>query len=137
MDIRNCKRCNRLFQYNGIKYCPKCVLELDEMFIKVRDYLYENKNANIAEVSEATGVEEKVILEFLRDGRLELREPSPDLTCERCDKPITSGRMCKDCLALFERIMKKDINESARTVENLKRDAGRVHLVDYIRKKQD
>ena len=137
MDIRNCKRCNRIFQYNGIKYCPKCVLELDEMFIKVRDYLYENKNANIAEVSEATGVEEKVILEFLRDGRLELREPSPDLTCERCDKPITSGRMCKDCLALFERIMKKDINESARTVENLKRDAGRVHLVDYIRKKQD
>ena len=71
MDIRNCKRCNRLFQYNGIKYCPKCVLELDEMFIKVRDYLYENKNANIAEVSEATGVEEKVILEFLRDGRLD------------------------------------------------------------------
>ena len=137
MDIRNCKRCNRLFQYNGIKYCPKCVLELDEMFIKVRDYLYENKNANIAEVSEATGVEEKVILEFLRDGRLELREPSLDLTCERCDKPITSGRMCKDCLALFERIIKKDINESARTVENLKRDAGRVHLVDYIRKKQD
>jgi hypothetical protein len=107
------------------------------MFIKVRDYLYENKNANIAEVSEATGVEEKVILEFLRDGRLELREPSLDLTCERCDKPITSVRMCKECLALFERIMKKDINESARTVENLKRDAGRVHLVDYIRKKQD
>ena len=136
MDIRNCKRCNRLFQFSGIKYCPKCVLELDEMFMKVRDYLYENEDANIAQVSEATGVEEKIILEFLREGRLELKEPSSDLTCERCDKPITSGRMCKDCLALFERIMKKDMNEAARTVSDLKSDAGRVHLVDYIRKKK-
>lgn len=136
MDIRNCKRCNRLFQYNGIKYCPRCVLELDEAFIKVRDYLYKNPGANIVEVSEATGVEEKIILEFLRDGRLELKEPSPALTCERCEKPITTGRMCKECLALFEKGMKKGLNESARTVSELKHDTARVHLADYIRKKR-
>jgi len=141
LDIRNCKRCNRLFQYNGIKYCPACVFELDEMFIRVRDYLYENEGANIAEVSEATGVEESIILEFLREGRLELKEPSPELTCERCDKPITSGRMCKECLALFEQVMKKDLNKSSRTASDLKSEKsrterGRVHLVDYIRQKR-
>ncbi|NLO82472.1 MAG: MerR family transcriptional regulator [Clostridiales bacterium] len=136
MDVRNCKRCNRLFQFKGSKYCPHCILELDEMFIKVRDYLYENDDANIAQVSEATGVEEKIILEFLREGRLELKEPSIDLTCERCGKPITSGRMCKECLTQFERAMKKDVNEAIRKVSDLKAEAGRVYLVDYIKQKK-
>jgi ribosomal protein L32 len=106
------------------------------MFIKVRDYLYENDDANIAQVSEATGVEEKIILEFLREGRLELKEPSIDLTCERCGKPITSGRMCKECLTQFERAMKKDVNEAIRKVSDLKAEAGRVYLVDYIKQKK-
>ncbi|SFQ02976.1 MerR family transcriptional regulator [Caldicoprobacter faecalis] len=137
MDIRNCKRCNRLFQYNGIKYCPSCVMELDEMFKKVRDYLYEHPDATIIEVSEATGVEEKIILEFLREGRLELKEPSPVLTCERCGKPITTGRMCKECLAVFERGLKKGLSESARKVSDLKPDSSKIHLADYIIKKRD
>lgn len=136
MEIRNCKRCNRLFQYNGVKYCPKCLMEMDEMYKKVRDYLYEHPDATIVEVSEATGVEEKIILEFLREGRLELKEPSPVLTCERCGKPITTGRMCKECLVIFERGLKKGFNESARNAMDLKPDSRKVHLADYIAQKR-
>ncbi len=136
MEIRNCKRCNRLFQYNGIKYCASCLMELDEMYKKVRDYLYEHPDATIIEVSEATGVEEKIILEFLREGRLELKEPSAVLTCERCGKPITMGRMCKECLVVLERDLKKGFNESARKVSDLKPDSRRIHVADYIIKKR-
>lgn len=136
MDIRNCKRCNRIFQFSGNKYCPGCVMELDELYRKVRDYLYRNPDSNILEVSEATGVEEDIILEFLREGRLELKEPSLALTCERCDKPITTGRMCKECLREFEQGMKKGLGEATRTASELKRDDGRVHLANYIKQKR-
>ena len=64
MDIRNCRRCNKIFQYRGSKYCPSCMLDLDQIFIKVRDYIYENPNATIVDVSQEVGVEEDIILEF-------------------------------------------------------------------------
>ncbi len=49
--------------------------------------------------------------------------------------------MCKECLALFEQVMKKDLNKSSRTASDLKSEKsrterGRVHLVDYIRQKR-
>jgi len=112
-------------------------MELDEMYKKVRDYLYDHPNATMVEVSEATGVEEKIILEFLREGRLELKEPSPVLTCERCGKPITTGRMCKECLAVFERGLKKGLNESVRKVSDLKPDSRRIHVADYVIKRRE
>ena len=71
MDIRNCRRCDRIYQHRGSKYCPNCMLELDEIFVKVRDYIYDNPNATVLEVSEALDVEENIILEFLKEGRLE------------------------------------------------------------------
>ena len=107
MDIRNCRRCDRIYQYRGSRYCPSCMLELDEIFVKVRDYIYDHPNATILEVSEALDVEENIILEFLREGRLELSSPGLDYLCERCEKPITTGRFCNDCIQELDRSMKR------------------------------
>ena len=137
MDVRNCKRCNRIFQYRGSKYCPNCMIELDEMFIKVRDYLYEHPKANITETSEGTGVEEEIILEFLKQGRLELSEPSLSYVCERCEKPITTGRYCKDCISLLDREMKKGFAAATRSSKNLGRDSSRMYISEYYRKKKN
>jgi hypothetical protein len=71
MDIRNCKRCGKIYSYTGVEVCPNCLAIEQEDFSKVRDYLYQNPNSTIPEVSEATGVDVRVITRFLREGRIE------------------------------------------------------------------
>src|SRR5690554_3318178 len=131
MDVRNCKRCKRIFQYRGNKYCPACMIEVDELFISVRDYVYDHPNANVAEVSRETEVEEDLILDFLKQGRLELTNPSPDYVCERCEKPITTGKYCKKCIDDMEREMKKGLSEASRNASEERRDGNRMHISDF------
>ncbi len=137
MDIRNCKRCNRIFQYRGNQYCPSCMIELDEMFKIVRDYLYDHPEANVIQTSEATGVEEEVILEFLKQGRLELSQPSLAYVCERCGKPITTGRYCQVCLNNLDKEMKKVLGEASQNSQKLGRDSSRMYIYDYYTKKKN
>ncbi|NLI60462.1 MAG: MerR family transcriptional regulator [Clostridiales bacterium] len=136
MDIRNCRRCNKIFQYRGSKYCPSCMLDLDQIFIKVRDYIYENPNATIVDVSQEVGVEEDIILEFLKAGRLELSSPGLDYLCERCDTPIVTGRFCNNCIKDLEREMKKGLGESAQTTKKLGKDSNRMYTADLRHKKR-
>lgn len=133
MDIRNCKMCGRIYQYSGSNYCYNCLQELEEMFKRVRDYIDENPAANVVDVSEATDVEEKYILDFLREGRLELKEASPGLPCERCGRPIRSGRYCQDCIQDMTRELKKGLNEEANRGKDLD-FRGHMHIADRFRK---
>ncbi|MBR5127975.1 MAG: flagellar protein [Roseburia sp.] len=99
MDVRNCKGCNRLFQYiGGAVLCPVCKEELENKFQEVKEYIYNNKGASIAQVSENTGVSPKQIKQWIREDRLVLSEATADgITCEKCGTPIRSGRFCEQC----------------------------------------
>jgi len=96
MDFKYCKRCGKIFRFYKSYYCPECLDEIDREFEKVRNYIYNNPRANITIISENTGVDEKVILEFLREGRLVLSS-NAGLKCEKCGAPIETGRLCDDC----------------------------------------
>ena len=136
MDIRNCRRCNRIFQYRGSKYCPTCMLDLDEIFIKVRDYIYGHPNATVIEVSNELDIDEDIILGFLKEGRLELSSPGLDYLCERCDKPIVTGRFCNGCIEELDREMKKGLGESTTTPKGIGRDSKRMYTADYREKRR-
>lgn len=136
MDIRNCRRCNKIFQYKGNKYCDSCIGEMDQLFTKVRDYIYDNADANVIEVSQETGVEEEIILEFLREGRLELTSPGMDFLCERCQEPITTGRYCNKCITEFDREMKRGLAEATRKPGDTGQDSRRMYITDYYNKKR-
>ena len=99
MEVRNCRGCNRLFQYiGGQVLCPACREELENKFSEVKEYIYTNKNASIALVSEETGVSAKQIKQWIREERLILSDASPDgITCEKCGTAIRSGRFCDAC----------------------------------------
>ncbi|MDL2224968.1 flagellar protein [Eubacteriales bacterium OttesenSCG-928-M02] len=97
MDIRQCKECGKLFQYISKPICQDCIDAQDQMFIKVRDYLYQHPAASIEEVSEKTEVEERFILEFLKEERLSVDVGGGYLTCENCGTPIEKGRYCESC----------------------------------------
>ena len=101
MDVKNCKGCNRLFQYiGGPPLCPACREELENKFAEVKEYIYQNRGASIAEVSEATEVSVKQIKQWIREDRLVLSEATEDgIECEKCGTPIRSGRFCEKCKA--------------------------------------
>ncbi|HHU63487.1 MAG TPA: MerR family transcriptional regulator [Clostridiales bacterium] len=136
MDIRNCKSCGKIFLYQGISICPACSRERDRQYEIVRDYLYENPGANIVEVSEATGVEEDVILMFLKEGRLQLAKPGIGLNCERCGVPITTGRLCDNCVKEIKTEAKEITKTELNNAKKLGSGGERMHVLDRIKYKK-
>lgn len=113
-EIRNCKRCKRIFTYvTGPQLCEVCKKKDEEDYEKVRKFLRDYPGATIQEVAQATEVSQQLIYRFLRDGRLEVASDSPiALLCENCGVRITSGRFCVDC-------SKKLANEMIATGKSL------------------
>ena len=136
MDIRNCKNCNRFFKYQSSKYCPNCVIEMDQVFIKVREYIYDNPNSTVVEVSKNTGVDNEIIMEFLRDGKLELKEATILLECKSCGRAIKTGVMCKECLYRFETEMKKGLGKAKDNVDKLI-DSEKMYTADFLKKRKE
>lgn len=99
MDVRNCRKCKRLFNYIGnSKYCQACAEELEKKFHEVKEYIYKNRGVGIREVSEAMDVEPSQIKQWIREERLVLSNASEgEITCESCGVCITTGRYCEKC----------------------------------------
>jgi len=112
MNIIQCSICKKPFQSIGSKVCNECLAKMDEDFIVVRDYIYENKKADMDKVSEETGVSKQVIMYLLKEGRLIIEDLSDSgglLLCEMCRKPIRTGRMCDHCKDSLASTMKKSV----------------------------
>lgn len=107
-DLRNCSKCGRLFGYVGKPICSYCAGEEEDEFGKVKEYLYDNPGSTVFEVSEATGVGTDKIMRFLKEERLQVSSENPNtlLECEKCSRPISTGRFCKNC--------KNDLHDSMR-----------------------
>jgi len=113
MDIIQCKFCKKPFQSFNSKICPSCLEQIDRDFLVVRDYIYENKKADLDKVTEETGVQKAIVLHLLREGRLQIDNPEEGgtlLMCESCRKPITKGRLCEDCRNNVSSTMKQSLS---------------------------
>lgn len=99
MDVRNCRKCGRLFNYAlGPIICQHCKESMEEKFQEVKKYVYEHPGCGISEVSDECEVETKQIKQWLREERLQFSENSAVLlNCESCGAPIRSGRFCDKC----------------------------------------
>lgn len=115
MNVRNCRKCGRLFNYvSGPPICLQCREELEAKFQEVKKYIQEHAHASIPEVSEACDVSTNQIQQWLRDERLELCEGSGiTLQCEECGTAIMTGRYCEKCKAS----MANRLNDSIRKPE--------------------
>jgi len=98
MDVRNCKKCGKLFNFNGDPLCPMCQKEMEDKFFEVRDYIYQNPTANMSMVAEENDVPIQQIKKWVRQERLTFSKDSGiSIDCESCGKPILTGRYCKEC----------------------------------------
>ena len=114
MNIIQCIFCKKPFASLRDKVCPECHEKMDQEFITVRDYIYEHKHAGIDEIAEETEVPKQHIMYLIKEGRLIIDSPDGSggglLYCEACKKPISTGRMCKDCMASLAGKMDKSIS---------------------------
>jgi flagellar operon protein (TIGR03826 family) len=104
-NVKQCRQCGRLFQSFGSNICPVCAEELDRYYLIVKDYLYDHPDANLFDIVRETGVPEKIVLGFLREGRLSVDIEGAMLECEECGAPIASGRFCPKCQGKLEKML--------------------------------
>jgi flagellar operon protein (TIGR03826 family) len=99
MNVRNCRKCGKLFNYMmGMPICPACKDKLEETFQEVKKYIREHRMADIKEVAEACDVESNQIQQWIREERLEFTADSPvKIPCENCGAMIRSGKYCDKC----------------------------------------
>jgi uncharacterized protein len=128
--VIECKTCKHLFQSFGSAICPVCVEEMEKNFEIVKEYIYNNPGANIIEITKETGVTEKSVLYYLKEGRLSVEGAESELVCEKCKKPISSGRFCKDCQITLENTLYKSYVQSKQSIAEEARKAlqGRMHV---------
>jgi flagellar operon protein (TIGR03826 family) len=104
MTATNCPRCGRLFTQVRSPVCPACEKAEEEVFNRLKDYIEENPFCTMAALSDATHVSTKQITRFIRDGRLEISKGmSYEIGCEKCGKPIQTGRYCDSCAVEISR----------------------------------
>lgn len=99
-DVRNCKRCGRIYNYiGGAPLCQACRDEDEVDFRRVKEYLYKYPGATMSIVSSELDVSVEKIKRFLKEGRLEIigDEGNFVLECESCGKAIRTGRFCDLC----------------------------------------
>jgi len=90
---------------------------MDDAFVTIRAYLDDHPKANATEITRATGLEERIVLQLLKDERL---QEYTQLTkhCEVCGKTITKGRFCDGC-----RKMMKSVLEDKAPARNASRES--------------
>ncbi len=99
MNVRNCRKCGKIFNYAmGPIICPQCKDDLEEKFKQVKEYIAGHPHCGISEVSRECDVEISQIQQWLREERLEFSSDSMvTMTCESCGTVIRSGRFCDKC----------------------------------------
>lgn len=101
MNVRNCVKCGRIFNYvTGRPICAQCKKSEEETFKEVRVYVRRNAGASISEVAEVCKVDIKQIRQWIREERLSFSADSTiGIECEKCGASIPTGRFCDACKA--------------------------------------
>ena len=125
MEVKNCRKCRRLFNYiGGQPICPTCKEELEKKFQEVKTYIQDHRNSSVVEVAEECDVEESQIRQWVREERLMFADGAvAGIGCEVCGTPITSGRFCDKCKVEMTRSFTDAIYRPEKNVDKPKNDS--------------
>ena len=100
--VKTCKICDKIFQSLSMDVCTDCLRDIDEQFVRIRDYIYDHPGRHSAKsLAEELEIPEIIILELIREERLVLEGASgaPGIPgCRSCGKAVREGaEFCDDC----------------------------------------
>lgn len=136
-DVRNCRKCGRIFNYiGGAQICYACRQMEEEDFQRIKKYLYENPGATITQVSTDLEVSIEKIKRFLREGRLEITGDDGNiiLECENCGKSIKSGRYCAECERNLTSVLKTAASQIRSDISSSQRTSTQSSIMKYRNK---
>jgi hypothetical protein len=110
--LDNCKECGKLFNKIHRPYCAECEEMIDGYYEKIRDFIYENGEATVFEIHEATGVSEKWIMRLRDEGRL--LDCDIMYKCECCGIHTKGVRICDRCASQ----LKQGLNSKKQNIVN-------------------
>ncbi|RSD25206.1 TIGR03826 family flagellar region protein [Mesobacillus subterraneus] len=127
MELTNCPDCGEIFVKNKFRdICEKCWKAEQVAYDTVSKYMRkrENRAATMLQVVEATGVEEELILKFIKTGKLQITQfPNLGYPCDKCGTIIREGRICGTCAGKIKKELKVHEHEEQRKKELSKRTA--------------
>jgi flagellar operon protein (TIGR03826 family) len=100
-ELENCPYCDKVFVKNQFRdICNDCWKEEELKYETVYQFIRkrENRTATMEQVVNATGIEETLILKFIRTGKLKLAQfPNLGYPCDKCGAYIREGKICPKC----------------------------------------
>lgn len=136
MEVRNCRQCGRLYNYIGGSYknlCPSCIKKIEEEFSVVKEFIEDNKEATMTDISEACEVSVKQLEQWVREERLCFSENSPiGIECEVCGATIKTGRYCEKCKSNMATQLGSMYEHKSAPIDDHKatRDSARMRFLD-------
>ncbi len=102
MELCTCRECRRLF-YNvyDTPVCQDCRQVIEEKYQEVKEYLREHSGAGMAQILEDCDVKKSYIIQWVKEGQLELAEGQSGIRCDGCGGAVQSGRFCRECKLRF------------------------------------
>lgn len=96
--VANCLKCKKIFNKINVPICPDCIKKEEELFDEVRLLIKDNPLIDIDKVIEDTGVTKRKLIKWIKEDKLVLELHGADaLSCSKCGKPLTHGKICKKC----------------------------------------
>lgn len=112
-ELVHCKKCNRLFSSTaGETLCSRCNEAVDDGFIRVREYIYDNPSSSLIKVCESTDVKPDAVLKWIKEGKIILGGSATIAFCERCNAPTDGARFCKNCVQEIAKGLKAGIHST-------------------------
>ncbi|WP_042350845.1 TIGR03826 family flagellar region protein [Bacillus massiliigorillae] len=141
-EIANCPNCSTIFEKTKFRdVCDQCYKEEEKMFDKVYRYIKkkENRTATVEQVLEDTGIEEELLIKFIKTGRLRpLLYPNLRYKCEKCGELIREGQLCPTCKEKMVKELKTFEAEEKRKNDIIERSSRNTyHVNDYKKRFTD
>ncbi|WP_067843241.1 TIGR03826 family flagellar region protein [Amphibacillus sediminis] len=140
-ELDNCLNCDKLFVKTTRSICPECYKEEEQQYQIVYEFLKKrsNRQATIPEIVKATGVEEQLIIKFVKEKRLRTTQfPNLAYPCEKCGTMIDEGKLCSSCSSEISQDLAKEIELEAIADKRAKEKTEKVRTyfaVDKVKKK--
>lgn len=99
LALCRCEFCGNAFNSFGSKICADCSKAVDEAYVKIRKYIYQNPGkAHYSTIMEEADVSEKELSYLIKQGKIDIdNKVGIGNRCRSCGVETSVGSLCEQC----------------------------------------